>query len=559
MPTASPQEGEAPVPTSATVKPTAVDTPHVDDPGFAPLSFSAPDCNYGGEFSKIESVDSRTVRFVLCYPDVAFLAKIAFPPFSIYSAHWLEQSAIDFELRLNYPVGSGPYQLADWIPGEMIRFSAFDGYWNSSEPATKGLVFKWNQDEAQRLLELQAGTVQGIDSPNFEDDTSEDLGDSLTRIERAPLSVVFLGMNNTYPPFDNQLVRQAITLALDRRSIVDTMFPPGFVTPDFFTPCSIPFGCGGDPWYSADPEQARQLLAQAGFPDGFSTQLSYRAVTRSYMDNPERIVQEIQSQLHKNLNMEVKLISIDSDKFLNAAEEGLLPGLFLLGWGADYPDVSNFLDTHFGDQAGKLLGNPFPDVLAPLRLGNSTSDAEQRVAYYTEANNAIRTHVPLIPISHGGWAEAKHMTVAFNRTVSEAYADPFGFEHFSAMHSPGFEELTWMQSYEPQSLYCADEVDVDTLRACAQIAETLYRFPQGSLQPEPAVAEICEPDGEMKVWTCRLREDVSFHDGSLMNANDVVLSFAVQWDEDHPLRQGRLGDFSYFTSFWGAFLNTESP
>jgi peptide/nickel transport system substrate-binding protein len=255
----------------------------------------------------------------------------------------------------------------------------------------------------------------------------------------------------------------------------------------------------------------------------------------------------------------VQLIQIDSDRFLQAAEDGILPGLFLLGWGADYPDVSNFLDTHFGDQATKMLGNPFKDILQPLRLGISTPDEIIRQNTYAAANTAIREHVPLIPLAHGGWVNPQTLAAAFNQGIVDAYADPFGFERFAEMEAPGRDELVWIQNYEPLSLYCADETDSDSLRACSQIAETLYRFKAGTLQTEPGLAEICEPNPEMTIWTCHLHQDVSFHDGTSLDAEDVVLSFAVQWDSAHPLHRGNLGEFFYFESFWGSFLNVPPP
>jgi peptide/nickel transport system substrate-binding protein len=544
---------EAAIPPSIAAETTA-------QPDFTPLSFSAPDCSYGGKFLKIESVDALTVRFELCSPEVAFLTKMAFPPFSIYPTGWLEESGVGKGSQLwSLPVGSGPYQLEKWTSGEEIRLTAFKEYWDFSESAVPELVLKWNLDASQRLLDLQTGTAQGIDSPKPEDFLSLEDDDSIKWIQRAPLSVAFLGMNNTYPPFDNQLVRQAISLALDRQAIVEKYFAPGSETADFFTPCIIPNGCVGEPWFETDPEQARQLFAQAGFPDGFHTQLSYRNVVRGYMDNPEQIAREIQTQLKEILNIDVELIPIDTDQFVQASKDGLLPGLFLLGWGADYPDVSNFLDNHFGDLAGKLLGNPFNDILEPLRLGISTPDFQIRLPYYVQANNSIRNHVPLIPIAHSGWVNSRALAVAFSHLVVGAYADPMGFERFSEMDAPGLDELVWMQVYEPLSLYCADETDSDTLRACSQISETLYRYKPGSLQTEPGLAENCEPNPEMTVWTCRLRKDVAFHDGSLLDANDVVLSIAVQWDAAHPLHKGRLGDFSYFESFWGEFLNAPAP
>ncbi len=330
---------------------------------------SAADCTYGGEFKTIQAVDASSVRFELCRPDVAFLEKIAYPSFGIQPREWLEQNGgggKDSPL-LAKPVGTGPFQIQEWRAGEQLSFSAFSDYWGDEKALVPNLVFRWHPESGQRLLELQTGAVQGIDQPNPQDYPAIQSDANLKLFFRPSLSVAFLGMNNTYPPFDNQLVRQALALAIDRNAILQGAFPPGFQAASFFTPCAIPNGCVGEKWYEYDPVKAKELLVAAGYPDGFKTQLTYRDVVRGYLPQPERVAKAIQAQLKENLKISVDLIVLNSQEFLNATDTGELPGLFLSGWGTDYPDVSNFLDTHFGAGATKMFGNPFPDISEPLK------------------------------------------------------------------------------------------------------------------------------------------------------------------------------------------------
>jgi ABC-type transport system substrate-binding protein len=116
-----------------------------------------------------------------------------------------------------------------------------------------------------------------------------------------------------------------------------------------------------------------------------------------------------------------------------------------------------------------------------------------------------------------------------------------------------------MQATEPAGLYCADESDPDTLRVCAQLSEGLYSASVGGAAVAPALAEGCTPDAELTTWTCILRSDVRFHDGARLDASDVVLSFAVQWDAEHPLHRAREGSFERFASLFGGFLNPRLP
>jgi ABC-type transport system substrate-binding protein len=81
----------------------------------------------------------------------------------------------------------------------------------------------------------------------------------------------------------------------------------------------------------------------------------------------------------------------------------------------------------------------------------------------------------------------------------------------------------------------------------------------GGASVEPALAEICQSNGENTVWTCKLRKNVVFHDGSLLDADDVVMSISVLWDASNPLHKGNMGTFAYFKEFWGDFMNASYP
>ncbi len=158
-------------------------------------------------------------------------------------------------------------------------------------------------------------------------------------------------------------------------------------------------------------------------------------------------------------------------------------------------------------------------------------DEEARRAIYTEVNELLKQHVPMIPIAHGASA------AAYKATVEGAHASPLGNESLEVMYVPGQDTFTFMQNAEPIGLYCADETDGESLRVCEQVLESLLAYTDAT------------------EWTFKLRQGVKFHDGSTLDANDVVLSWVVQWDAAHPLHKGRVGDFAYFSGLFGAFLN----
>jgi ABC-type transport system substrate-binding protein len=111
-----------------------------------------------------------------------------------------------------------------------------------------------------------------------------------------------------------------------------------------------------------------------------------------------------------------------------------------------------------------------------------------------------------------------------------------------------------MQNGEPAGLYCADETDGEALRVCEQVTEPLLAYEVGGTAVIPGLAESFNASDDGLTWTFDLR-DATFHDGSPLTANDVVMTYAVQWDAANPLHVGRDGSFTYWTYLFKAFLN----
>jgi peptide/nickel transport system substrate-binding protein len=502
---------------------------------------------YTGNFKKITAVDRYTVEFQLCQPDVAFISKIAFSAFAIQDTETLQKGMADKSI-LTTANGTGPYMLKQWDQGNRMVFEANPNYWGTAA-LTPNLEFRWSDQAAQRLQDLQAGTVDGIDNPGAEDIAKIQADSTLKFYPREGLNTFYLGFNDTMKPWDDVRVRQAIAMGIDRQRIVDNFYPAGSVVATHFTPCSIPFACTGDDTYTFDPTAAKQLLADAGYPNGFSTKLQFRAAVRGYLPDPPAIATEIQQQLKANLNIDATLDLQESGTFLDNNAAGTLDGIFMLGWGADYPDVTNFLDYHFGSGSGAKFGKPWDDIVTALQKGGTASADADREAAYTEANNLIKEHVPAVIMAHGGSG------TAYKADVAGAHSSPLSNEIFSVMKAGDRDTLVWMQNAEPLSIYCGDESDGETLRACEQVFESLYGYEIGGTKAVPSLATGCTSNADLTVWTCTLREGVKFHNGADLDANDVLMSFALQWDAASPLHVGRTGAFEYFAGLFGGFLN----
>ncbi len=501
-------------------------------------------CDYGGKIQSIEATGEFEVVFTLCSPDPAFLAKLAFIPFAIQPSEHLEASGGS---PLENPIGTGPWKLDSWSRGSEIVFTANEDYWGTP-PSFSTLVFRWATESTARILELQSGTSQFVTNLAASDYPTIEGDPNLVLLPDLNPNVFYVGMNNTHPPFDDLRVRQAIAMGIDRQRIIDTYYPTGSTVSDFFTPCSIENACVGEPWYQFDPEAGRALLAEAGFPDGFETTIFLRDVFRVYLPEPPVVAQEIQTQLAENLGITAEIEIQESGAFLENNAAGLHDGLHLLGWGADYPHVTNFLDFHFGGQ-NIQFGEMDPSITEPLALGGATPDPADAEPIYVEANNAIRELVPMVPIANGAAADA---AVA---TVGNAQVPPVGAPQFASMQPEG-DTLVFTQNAEPISLFCADETDGESLSACEQVLESLYGYGlDGAVIPK--LAESCEPNDDGTVWTCTLRQGVSFHDGSAFDAIDVVASWSLGIDASNPLHVGNTGVFEYFGYLWGGLMNAE--
>jgi len=378
--------------------------------------------------------------------------------------------------------------------------------------------------------------------------------------EGQALNTLYLGMNHDKAPWDKLEVRKAVALALDRKRIVDNFYPAGSEVADYFTPCAIKYGCAGDKWFTsgdaASIQQAKDLLTQAGFPNGFKTKIEYRNVFRGYLPQPPVVAQDVKEQLAA-IGIDATVNEVDSGTFIGNANAGKLDGLFLLGWGADYPEVTNFLDYHFGSGCTAAFGKCMPEISGPLGQGNSTTDDAARTAAYTEANNQIQALVPMVPIAHGQYANA-YLAGTEGAQVSAISTEVmWGMKPPASFSTP--DTVVFMQNAEPIGLYCADETDGESLRACEQSMEGLYGYAVGGTDVEPSLATSCDPNTDGTVWTCKLRQGVTFHDGSTFEAQDVVTSFAVQWDEGNPLHKGNTGIFEYWGGLWGGNLNHVPP
>ena len=498
--------------------------------------------------ARIDAPDERTVIFTLCATDPTFLQKMTIVSYGINDSGYLAAATADGSI-LTTPNGTGPLKLVAWsTEQEEVVLGRFEEYWGERS-ASERVVFKWQGDSAARLVQLRAGTVDGIDNVAANDIEALSADSTYQVFKRLPATTLYAGVNTTFKPFDDIRVRQAIAMTIDSARIVENFFPAGSAPATHYVPCVVTYGCEGASWWPTDLEKARALLAEAGYPDGFKTRIVYRDAVRVSNPDPTGIATDLQAQLAE-IGIDVTLEVQESTTFDANVLSGQLDGIFIRGWTPDYLDPLNYMYRNLVVDYQKF-GASFESIAAPLRAASTTPNSPQRAALFAEANNALREAAILTPLGHGSSA------VAWSSAVNGAHSSPIADENFAQVSISGREQVVFLQAVEPASLYCADETDNNVLRICSQIHESLYTIEVGGTEALPSLATSCEASKGQTIWTCTLREGVRFHNGARFDAGDVRDSYAAQWDCALPTHVGRSGLFRYW-EFMSSFLNSDS-
>jgi len=497
--------------------------------------------------SRIDAPDERTVIFTLCATDPTFLQKMTIVSYGINDSGYLAAASADGTI-LSEPNGTGPLKLMNWsIDREELVLDRFEGYWGEKS-ASERIVFKWQGDSGARLVQLRSGVVDGIDNVAADDISALAVDSAYQIMTRLPATTLYAGVNTSYKPFDDIRVRQAIAMTIDSKRIVENFYPAGSAPASHYVPCVITYGCEGDAWWSTNIPRARELLAEAGYPEGFKTRIVYRDAVRVSNPDPTGIATDLQAQLAA-IGIDATLEVQESTVFDANSLAGLIDGIYIRGWTPDYLDPLNYMyRTLVADY--QKFGGLFESIAAPLRAASTIPNSPERAALFAEANNALREAAILTPLGHGSSA------VAWKSSVNGAHSSPIADENFAEVSIEGSEQVVFLQSVEPASLYCADETDNNNLRICSQIHESLYTIETGGTEPIPSLATACSSNASLTVWTCTLRDGVRFHNGARFDAGDVRDSYAAQWDCAHPSHVGRSGLFRYW-EFMSSFLNPD--
>ncbi len=371
----------------------------------------------GSILKEIQVVDKHTLRFVLSQPFPAFPAAIGSGYFGIASPAAIKKDGARYGSPTGSAVGTGPYRLVEWRPGDQIVLEKNPYYWKKGYPKTERVVFKIIKDPAARLAALKAGTIDfttDIPPANLKDIESDP---NLNAVFRPSFNVGYLALNPSHKPLSDARVRRAIAMALNKKAIVQAFWGKLGVTDGHFTPPSMKaYQSPKVTDYEYNPQKAKQLLAEAGYPNGFDLELWYMPVSRPYFPTPKEIAEAMAADLSA-LGIRVKLQTKDWATYL--ADRKKAPGFqaYMLGWTGDYGDPQNFYDPHFASPIADLFdpsGKPLEikELNALLVKGATTSNLEERKKIYQQADELTFELALRVPIVHSQPLLAKRKNIA---------------------------------------------------------------------------------------------------------------------------------------------------
>lgn len=356
----------------------------------------------GSLLESVEVVDEHTVRFVLNRPVGFFPSMVAAGYFMIQSPQAVQAHPEDYGTPEVGIVGTGPFTFTSWVIGERVELAKNPKYWG--EPAKlEGIVFRGIQEPASRLAELRAGTVHIAAELSPDDRKALESDSKLKAVVQEGINIGYLGLNQASGPLADAKVRAAIALAIDQNAIVAAFYQGLGVAADQFVPPAMWGRASSDQvaLRKFDPEQAKKLLAEAGYPNGFSTEFWYMPVSRPYFPAPQPIAETIASYLSE-IGIQVSLRSEDWGAYLSDYNQGKFP-IYMMGWSPDYGDPDNYLYTFFGPEAKTSLGWNTPsgvEVRELLEQARTAPDQAEREKLYAEIQTIVYQETAAIPIAH---------------------------------------------------------------------------------------------------------------------------------------------------------------
>lgn len=328
----------------------------------------------------VEMADDYTVKITLKEPFAAFLSCLTAPGLSIYDSEATEAAGDQFGMDPAVTIGTGPFRFVGWTFNDQLVLVKNEDYWKGA-PELPGVVIKIIPDTETQTMMFESGELDLLDLDFVTDAADRFLETYPEQIVQGPrVGITYFTMNFAIEPFQDLKVRQAVQMAIDRQAILDALYGGrGQVEHGIYPYGLIGFN-EGQTKISYDPEKAKALLAEAGYPDGFTMEL---AADASASDTVTMALEIIKEQLAAvGINAEIK--NYDESTWLETRKAGEL-GSFMSTWTADFNDPENFIYTFFGnEEKTRIRSINYTDTAVMDRVGAARGivNEDERLAEY---------------------------------------------------------------------------------------------------------------------------------------------------------------------------------
>jgi peptide/nickel transport system substrate-binding protein len=386
---------------------------------------------------------TSTAVITLTQPNGPFVPSLALQAFAMQSPTALKTYDADSGTITNgsfrptgtyafqHPTGTGPFKFGGWTLKEKTILIRNDQYWGKKAKLAQ-VVVRPIADNSARLQALQTGEINAMDLLQPQDVPTVNGNSNLRVLNRPSFNVAYVTINQSKPPTDKLLVRQAIAYGLDRKAVVNAFYAGRAQVATQFQPPQL-FG-----WsprvvkYDYNPEKSKQLLQQAGLTLPVTLDFWYpTGVSRPYMPDPQRNFEAFSASLEKSGFKIVAHSAPWRPDYVAKVNSGEAGNINLIGWTGDYGDPDNFLGVFFKGNSPQF-GFANAKLSALLQKGVQETNLKARIKIYQQANEMVmRDILPGVPYAHSIPA------LGFQKAVTGYIASPIGTDLFAPVSFGG--------------------------------------------------------------------------------------------------------------------------
>jgi glutathione transport system substrate-binding protein len=349
--------------------------------------------------AKTEVVDDYTAKITLKTAFSAFLNNLAHPSGVMISPAAMAKYGKDISAN---PVGTGPFKFVEWQRTDYLKVAKFDGYWKKGYPKVDTITWKPVVDNNSRAATMQTGEAQFTFPVPYEQADTLKARPELEVVAAPSIVIRYLSMNTQQKPFDNPKVREAIAYAINKDALAKVAFNGYAFAAEGVVPQGVEYSVKLGPW-PYDLAKGKKLLAEAGYPNGFETEL-WSAYNHS---TAQKVTQFLQQQLGQ-IGIKAKITLLEAGQRVEKVESWQDPAtapvrLYYVGWSSS---------TGEADWAIRplLASSSFPPILfntayyksdkvdGDIKSALATTDKTQKAKFYRDAQEQIWKDAPWAPL-----------------------------------------------------------------------------------------------------------------------------------------------------------------